>query len=216
MAGIDDRQGGRVAKRERLEMGEDMPQPPFSVALTPLEPAPARALRTIRTLSALKDQYLDATAVARRLTQGDPILYEVYHCDQRPFPGDLSCGLTILLAGRVGQEYFMTKGHFHEVLDTAEVYYCLRGRGLMLMETPEGDATAEPILPGMAVYVPPRWAHRTVNTDDAEDLVMFFVYPAQAGHDYRTIEVQGFRKLVVATPEGPTLVDNPRWKSRGG
>lgn len=193
-------------------MGEEMLCLPFSVVLAPSEPVPTCAQRTTRALSALKDQFLDQESVARRLAQDDPVLYEVYHYDQRPRPGDLNFGMTVLHPGRVGQEYFMTKGHFHEVLDTAEVYYCLKGRGLMLMETPEGEVATEPMTPGRVVYVPPRWAHRTVNTDDREDLVMFFVYPAHAGHDYRTIEVQGFRKLVVATPDGPTLVDNPRWK----
>ncbi len=30
----------------------------------------------------------------------------------------------------------MTKGHFHTVLETAEIYYTLQGRGYMVMETP--------------------------------------------------------------------------------
>ena len=32
--------------------------------------------------------------------------------------------------------YFMTKGHFHTILDTSEIYYGLSGHGMMLMETP--------------------------------------------------------------------------------
>ena len=57
-----------------------------------------------------------------------------------------------------------------------------------------------------------RWAHRSVNTG-AEDLVMFFVYPGNAGHDYGTIEQQGFRKLVVERDGHPQVVDNPKWRS---
>jgi glucose-6-phosphate isomerase len=43
------------------------------------------------------------------------------------------------------------------------------------------------------------------------DLVTFFVYPADAGHDYGSIEKQGFRKLIVEQDGRPAIVDNPRW-----
>ena len=106
----------------------------------------------------------------------------------------------------------MTKGHFHAVIDTAEVYYGCQGQGLMVMETPEGDWAVEELRPGKVLYVPPRWAHRSVNTG-REDLVFFFVYPGHAGHDYGTIEQQGFHKLVVEENQRPKIIDNPRWRS---
>ena len=105
----------------------------------------------------------------------------------------------------------MTKGHFHTVLDTAEVYYCLRGQGCMVMETPDGDWAVEPLSPNKGLYVPPRWAHRSVNTGPDEDLVTFFVYPGNAGHDYGSIEAQGFRKLVIDNGSTAEIIDNPRW-----
>ena len=46
--------------------------------------------------------------------------------------------------GKVGDEYFMTKGHFHTILETCEVYYTLSGQGAMLMETPEGTIRYDP------------------------------------------------------------------------
>jgi glucose-6-phosphate isomerase len=121
-------------------------------------------------------------------------------------------GSSIVHPGLVGDEYFMTKGHFHAELDTAEVYYCLNGQGMMVMETPEGDWAAEELRPGRVLYVPPRWAHRSVNTSQNDDLVTFFVYPGHAGHDYGTIEGQGFRKLVVEKDGQPQVVDNPHWR----
>jgi len=81
------------------------------------------------------------------------------------------------------------------------------------METPEGDWAAERLFPYKVLYVPPRWAHRSVNTSDKEDLVTFFVYPGDAGHDYGSIEKQGFRKLVIEQNGKPAIVDNPRWLS---
>jgi oxalate decarboxylase/phosphoglucose isomerase-like protein (cupin superfamily) len=45
-------------------------------------------------------------------------------------------------------EFAMTKGHFHTVLETAEVYYCLRDQGMMVMETPEGIGPSRSFGPG--------------------------------------------------------------------
>jgi glucose-6-phosphate isomerase len=105
----------------------------------------------------------------------------------------------------------MTKGHFHEVLETAEIYYCLQGEGYMVMQTPDGDFAAEPLRPQSVLYVPPCWAHRSVNTSPTGDLVTFFIYPANAGHDYGSIATHGFSKLVVSHNGKPQVVDNPLW-----
>ena len=95
----------------------------------------------------------------------------------------------------------------------SEVYYCLQGQGVMVMETPEGEWAVEELRPGRVLYVPPRWAHRSVNTSSEQDLVTFFIYPGHAGHDYGTIESRGFRKLVLERDGEPRVVDNPRWRA---
>lgn len=166
-----------------------------------------------RRLSAMKGQFLDTQAYETMLTEDDTLLYEVYEIKRPEIAGELLNGLSIVHPGTVGHEYFMTKGHFHTVIDTSEVYYCLKGEGVMVMETPEGEWAVEPLRPNAVLYVPPRWAHRSVNTSPNEDLVTFFVYPGNAGHDYGTIETQGFRKLVVERNGVPVIVDNPRWMS---
>lgn len=165
-----------------------------------------------RTLSSMKGQYLDTNTYQKMLAEDDRLLYEVYETKRPEIAGELLNGLSIVHPGKVGDEYFMTKGHFHTVLETAEVYYCLKGQGYMVMETPEGDWSVEELRPGRVLYVPPRWAHRSVNTGADEDLVTFFVYPGHAGHDYGTIEEQGFRKLVIEENGQPKIIDNPRWR----
>jgi glucose-6-phosphate isomerase len=164
----------------------------------------------VRRLSAMKGQYLDQQAYQTILNQQDSVLYEVYEIRRPELAGELMYGISIVHPGKVGDEYFMTKGHFHTVLDTAEVYYCLKGQGAMVMETPEGEWSVEELRPGRVLYVPPRWAHRSVNSGQ-QDLVTFFVYPGNAGHDYGTIEQQGFRKLVVERDGRAQVIDNPRW-----
>lgn len=166
-----------------------------------------------RTLSSMQGQYADQAAHAALLAQSDQLLYEVYELLVPKVAGELLHGVSILHPGKVGTEYFMTKGHYHSVLETGEVYYCLRGSGVLVMETPEGAADVQPLNAGQVVYVPPRWAHRSVNTSATEDLITFFIYPGNAGHDYGTIEQRGFRKLVIERDGQPTIIDNPRWNS---
>lgn len=168
-----------------------------------------------RRLSDMRGQYADSDAFNALLKIDNPLLYEVYEVRRPEMDGELIQGLSIVHPGKVGNEYYMTKGHFHVVLDTAEIYYCLNGRGMMVMETPEGEWAVEELLPQQVLYVPPRWAHRSVNTHPNEKLVTFFVYPAQAGHDYGTIEKFGFRKLVIEENRTVRVIDNPRRPMEG-
>ena len=185
---------------------------PFTFTLPLPQVIPSRVDNHIeRRLSALRGQFDDPETYDQMLAEGDRLIYEVYEIARPQMEGELMMGISIVHPGKVGREFFMTKGHFHSILETSEIYYCLRGEGYMVMETPEGDACVEALAPGKVLYVPPRWAHRSVCTSRQEDLVTFFAYPANAGHDYGTIERQGFRKLVVDGPNGPEIVDNPRW-----
>jgi glucose-6-phosphate isomerase len=160
----------------------------------------------------MQGQYLDQEAFQGMLSEENTLLYQVYELKRPEVAGELLHGISIIHPGKVGSEYFMTKGHFHTVLDTSEIYYTQKGNGLMVMETPEGDWAVEELAPGRVLYVPPRWAHRSVNTSPDLDLVMFFVYPGDAGHNYATIETRGFRKLVIEKAGKPAIVDNPRWQ----
>ena len=65
----------------------------------------------------------------------------------------------------------------------------------MIMKTTDGRFNAQRMERGRMVYVPPYWAHRSVNTGD-EPLVSYCVYNAEAGHNYGDIEKEGFVKRV--------------------
>lgn len=168
---------------------------------------------TTRRLSKMQGMYADADAFEAMVRSADPLVYEFYDMHLPESAAEIAFGTSITYPGKVGDEYFMTKGHFHEMLETGEVYYCLRGRGVMLMENPEGDWETQDMTPGTAVYVPPRYAHRSINVSDADPLTSFFAFRGDAGHDYGTIETKGFRKLVVARDGKPATVDNPKWRS---
>jgi glucose-6-phosphate isomerase len=185
---------------------------PFTYRISDPGIAPSRYDHHIsRHLSEMEGQFLDQDAFYALLEEGDLLLYEVFENQRPEVTGELLHGVAVIHPGKVGVEYFMTKGHFHGVLETAELYYCLKGEGVMVMETPEGDWAVEEMRPDCVTFVPPRWAHRSVNTSLEDDLVLFFTYPAHAGHDYKSIEEQGFRKLIFERNGDYEIVDNPRW-----
>lgn len=168
------------------------------------------ATRLVRRLSGLRTVFSDQQACAAVLSRDDPVIYEVLVAPVPETEGHLCHGVTVLLPGRVGDEYFMTKGHYHRKSATGEVYYGLRGTGLLLLQTRQGDWRTIEVAAGTVAYVPPHWGHRSVNTGE-DPLVLLYAYPGDAGHDYDTIEATGFARLVVARNGRPAVVENPRF-----
>ncbi|MFC7365243.1 MULTISPECIES: glucose-6-phosphate isomerase family protein [Bhargavaea] len=165
-----------------------------------------------RFLTDMEKLFNDTETLQKELDAGNnPMIYEYYALDLPKTEGDIQYGTSIVYPGTLGGEYYMTKGHFHEILETGEVYFCMSGQGYMLMENPEGEWEIEELVPGRAVQVPPRYAHRSINTGN-EPLVTFFTFRADAGHDYGSIETKGYRKLVVERNGKPEIIDNPKWQ----
>lgn len=139
----------------------------------------------------------------------------VYTVSTMPVPEsvvELQSSTTRIHAGRVGDEFFMTKGHFHQKRDRSEIYMTVAGEGVLLMATESGEYRTEPMRPGTINYVPGGWAHRSVNVGD-DDLVFLAAYIGDAGQDYATIETRGFPVRVVQSGSGSgyAVVNNPRY-----
>ncbi len=147
---------------------------------------------------------------------GEVVVYEVWEHKASEAPGDLIVGTSVMKPGKVGDEYFITRGHIHARADRAETYYGQAGRGVMLMESPAGEVRALEMTPGVMVYVPPHWIHRSVNVG-SDTLVTVFCYDSAAGQDYGIIErAGGMRSRVVDDGRGGwKLVDNPAWSPAG-
>ena len=169
-----------------------------------------------KRLSDLDGLYEDADAF-RALTGkiGDAVVYAVEDFKPNDNAGDLIYGVTRMSPGRVGREYFLTRGHIHARANRPEIYYGQQGRGLMQLESPEGETRIVEIGPQTICYVPPYWIHRSVNVGD-EDLVMVFAYPSDSGQDYGIIETSnGMRHRVMATADGRwELVENAAYRPR--
>jgi glucose-6-phosphate isomerase len=158
----------------------------------------------IRKASAMRGHYADAGALEALIGKDDPLHYEVFECPVPEEYGHLMYCISKLQHGRVGKEYFMTKGHYHSVAHTGEIYLCLKGEGYMLMKTSDGRFASERMARNRMVYVPPYWAHRSVNTG-SEALISFCVYNAEAGHNSADIETEGFLKRVYEVDGKPHI-----------
>ena len=123
--------------------------------------------------------------------------------------GGLFFGTSTVKPGRVGDEYFMTKGHFHARRETAEYYWGISGSGVLLMMDEDGSCRAEEVTSGTLHYIPGRVAHRLINTGEV-DLVVGACWPSDAGHDYGTIETGGFPVRVVCRDGAPFIEEDVR------
>ncbi len=147
--------------------------------------------RLARTAKDMIGYYRDATVLQRLIDEGDPLHYEVFEKNVPEEYGQVMFCISKLQQGRVGDEYFFTKGHYHTIAQTAEIYLCIRGQGYMAMKTTGGECLFEPMVRNRMVYVPPYWAHRSINTGN-EPLISFCAYPGDAGHNYGDIATEGF------------------------
>ncbi|GLS21784.1 putative glucose-6-phosphate isomerase 1 [Labrys miyagiensis] len=172
--------------------------------------------RYTRTMADLAGLYADGSAYKAVLAElGDTVVYEVTDFKPSADAGDMIIGVTRMIPGRVGDEYFLTRGHIHANANRPEMYYGEAGYGLMLLESPAGEIRTVEIGPRSLCYVPPYWIHRSVNVGTTE-LVMTFAYPADSGQDYDIIaKAGGMRSRIVDDGRGGwKAVDNESYRFR--
>jgi glucose-6-phosphate isomerase len=147
--------------------------------------------KSSRTLGELSGIFEDEAA--RAALPADTLVYEVYsHLPvSEGTPGGLFFGLTRLFPGKVGREYFMTKGHFHRQVDRTEYYWCLEGEGALIRMDRARQTQAERMFPGSLHHIPGGCAHRVANIG-RQALVFAASWPSDAGHDYESIAAAGF------------------------
>jgi glucose-6-phosphate isomerase len=161
-----------------------------------------------RRVSDLAEMFSDQQAVQAIIQDGDRLVYDIQYVPFITSKSDMALGVTRIQPGKVGNEYNMTKGHFHARDDQPEIYFCVHGTGYLLMETAEGEFIAHPWAPGTITHIPPMYAHRVVNTGD--DVLIFVAsFHISAGHDYDLITRRGFAQIAVEQGGVPALVPNP-------
>jgi glucose-6-phosphate isomerase len=191
--------------------------PPFAALLNAefleIQPNTGGYVKYIRELNRI---YSDEEKFQQLLeSRGGDIAYRVNELRFTERGNDLITGISVLNPGKVGSEFFMTRGHLHQRADRPETYYCLSGHGILLLEDLEGNVEAAEMRPGSLVYVPPFWVHRSVNVG-LEIFATLFSYPADAGQNFEIVrKARGFKLLVVNDePKGWKLIPNPRYAAR--
>lgn len=165
--------------------------------------------RYTKTLGDLRGFFRDTAKLDEMVAaQGEVPVYDVI--GYRKEESDLAFGTTIMSPGKVGDEYFMTRGHFHVRRDRGEAYYTQSGEGLLLLESRGGESRTVEMKPGICAFIPPDWAHRSINTG-SDKLVFTWFCATDAGHEYGEILERGMRSLVVERDGKPALVPNPNF-----
>jgi glucose-6-phosphate isomerase, archaeal len=141
---------------------------------------------------------MDPATVVYRVEWWEPVSLGV--------EGGLLWGSTMIEPGRVGDEYFMTKGHFHAIRNRGEYYCTVQGSGMLLLMDEQRRTRVEIMSPGSLHYIPGGFAHRSVNTGDSV-LCFWACWPSDAGHDYETVATRGFSTRVLSQNGKPVLVN---------
>lgn len=182
-------------------------RPPLCMPPTPDERWPTSLVhQTETTIGDMHHVFADEGARLSLPPEG--VVYSVQSI--RPVPegteGGLFCGVTLLMPGRVGDEYFMTRGHFHARRNRAEFYWCIEGQGMLLLMDEDRRCRCEPMRPGSLHYIPGHTAHRAVNTGHGV-LAFSACWPSDAGHDHTAITLEPFPVRVFCVGSEPSVVE---------
>jgi len=163
--------------------------------------------RIVRRIKDLEGLFADKHAFDQ--TDQAMIVYEVesYFPVSDGTEGGLFYGITHIKPGKIGNEYFMTKGHSHIIENRAEYYWGIEGEGVLLSMDKNRNIQGERMLPGSLHYIKGETAHRVVNTGNS---VLSFgaCWPSDAGHNYETVARTGFSARVMEVDGRPEIVQS--------
>lgn len=114
------------------------------------------------------------------------VIYEVEYHDNglvEGTKGGLFFGISHVIPGTVGNEFYMTKGHIHCEKDTGEYYWGMKGKGLLLIVFGDGTYLLEEVSKGSIHYILGKTSHRLINIG-AEKLSVGACWLTESGHDY--------------------------------
>jgi glucose-6-phosphate isomerase len=126
----------------------------------------------------------------------------------------LSYVVTELLPGAVGDEYFMTKGHFHATIERPGIYTTFTGFGVLILQPKDENAPVmfSPMEKGTLCYIPPYTGHRVANIGN-EKIIYTGTTTTDAGWSYGVIKEKGFKYLIVKSDRKADIIPNPKWES---
>jgi glucose-6-phosphate isomerase, archaeal len=158
-----------------------------------------------RRMSDLKGVFADEQA--RLAMPPDQLAYEVQMYTPVPdgTEGGLFFGNTTIYPTKVGNEFMMTKGHFHAKANRNEYYLGIKGTGYLLFMNENRECWVEPMTQGSLHFIGANLAHRVVNTG-RDPLTFLASWPSDAGHNYETIQQHGFSVRIIEKDGNPFIV----------
>lgn len=166
----------------------------------------APVVQQTRTVAELAEYFLESSEVSK--ISADQLVYKVqtWLPVKEGTAGGLFFGVSTVMPGKVGREYFMTKGHFHAQSDRGEFYWGVQGQGFLILMNRQRQTWAEQVFPGSLHYIPGETAHRLANVGD-EALIVGACWPADAGYNYHEITQNGFSARLLDLEGRPRLID---------
>ena len=173
-----------------------------------------------KRLGDLVGLYGDDTAYKHTiLNEPDRVVYYVQDVRPQQDHSDLIFGTTWMEPGRIGNEFYMTRGHIHARANRPETYYGESGEGVMLLENPEGETKILEISKRVLVYVPPMWIHRSVNTGSQRERLegdrqrsLSAAQPRRCGacpNDIRPVSTDQSKRLIMGNSSCEFVIHSP-------
>ena len=178
---------------------------PVQIGLTDFSLRGEPVIHQQRTIKHLAGFYLDQEAIQSMPGETPAYSVQAWFPVKDDTPAGLFFGTSTVMPGKVGREYFMTKGHFHARSDRAEFYWGVQGKGMLILMDRNRNTWAEEVYPGSLHYIGGETAHRLANTGD-DNLVVGACWPSDAGYDYKEIETNGFSARLLEVNGKPLLI----------
>lgn len=130
--------------------------------------------KVIRRFKDMKDRFKNPKGI-----KGNPIIYTVH---ERDLPNNMEQALTVMNPGTINGEYYMTKGHRHNIA-TKEKYILKAGKGKLMLQ---GKLITRIInmKKGKTYTISGKVGHRLINVGNT-NLKVLTIYPKTAGHNYK-------------------------------
>src|SRR5215212_5077586 len=109
---------------------------------------------SVRTIGEMQGLYADEAA--RAAMPQNAVVYRTFWAkgEAEGTEGALLFGTTVLEPGMVGDEFFMTRGHFHALRNRAEFCLTIGGQGALILMDEDRATRMEEMRPG-SLHVAP-------------------------------------------------------------
>ncbi|MEK7565728.1 MAG: glucose-6-phosphate isomerase family protein [Patescibacteria group bacterium] len=120
--------------------------------------------------------------------------------------------ITVLMPGKIGQEYTKTFGHYHKD-DSPEKYEILLGEGIFMLQSRQNETQTISFKKGDIIEIPAGFGHCLINTGSSS-VVTIDNANAQI-NDYEPIrQKHGMAVYIIEENGQPKLVKNPAYVTK--